>query len=138
MNPKTITIKGITFTKIKPWGDERRLPWIEALESGIYTQAHDRLKTNSGYCCLGVAAEVCGAPFYALTVYKSLEDDVFQQTRSALYLTKEGFFMHFISSDQLHNNDHSLARLNDDHDFSFPEIALFLRWAMLPLEEVAA
>lgn len=33
--------------------------WVEALESGEFTQGHSRLCTNgAGYCCLGVACEV--------------------------------------------------------------------------------
>ena len=34
--------------------------WIEALRSGDYEQCTDRLFDGKGYCCLGVAAVVCG------------------------------------------------------------------------------
>ncbi len=32
--------------------------WIAALESGEYKQAQGRLRTNEGYCCLGVLCDV--------------------------------------------------------------------------------
>ena len=32
--------------------------WVEALRSGKYKQATNRLKSNKGYCCLGVAKEI--------------------------------------------------------------------------------
>lgn len=38
--------------------------WIEALESGLYMQCQGSLRHQNsiwiGYCCLGVANEVCG------------------------------------------------------------------------------
>lgn len=32
--------------------------WIEALRSGKFKQAQGRLKTENGYCCLGVLCEL--------------------------------------------------------------------------------
>ncbi len=32
--------------------------WVDALRSGEYQQARSALKTDEGYCCLGVACEV--------------------------------------------------------------------------------
>ena len=32
--------------------------WVEALRSGRYKQGRNRLRTEYGYCCLGVACEV--------------------------------------------------------------------------------
>lgn len=32
--------------------------WVEALRSGKYKQAKQHLKSNQGYCCLGVLCEV--------------------------------------------------------------------------------
>jgi hypothetical protein len=36
-----------------------RHKWTEALRSGEYPQGTGALKTQSGYCCLGVAAAAC-------------------------------------------------------------------------------
>ena len=32
--------------------------WLDALRSGKYRQASESLRTNEGYCCLGVACDV--------------------------------------------------------------------------------
>lgn len=32
--------------------------WVEALRSGKYTQGHNQLQSDEGYCCLGVAVRV--------------------------------------------------------------------------------
>lgn len=34
--------------------------WIQALRSGKYKQAKKRLKTENGFCCLGVACDLTG------------------------------------------------------------------------------
>lgn len=34
--------------------------WLAALRSGNFPQAQGRLKTTSGYCCLGVLCEISG------------------------------------------------------------------------------
>lgn len=34
---------------------------VEALESGEYTQAQSRLRTEDGFCCLGVACDVASS-----------------------------------------------------------------------------
>lgn len=35
--------------------------WAQALESGKYEQANAVLHDDTGFCCLGVYAEICGA-----------------------------------------------------------------------------
>jgi hypothetical protein len=40
--------------------------WIEALRSGKYQQAKSFLKTDDGYCCLGVLCDIQGADFDAI------------------------------------------------------------------------
>lgn len=37
---------------------EIKKQWIEALRSGEYTQTNMRLKTDEGYCCLGVLCDL--------------------------------------------------------------------------------
>lgn len=32
--------------------------WVEALRSGKYTQSQGRLRTNEGFCCLGVLCDI--------------------------------------------------------------------------------
>ena len=44
---------------MKPNKENIRL-WVEALRSGKYTQGRGRLKTDVGFCCLGVACDISG------------------------------------------------------------------------------
>jgi hypothetical protein len=37
--------------------------WCEALRSGKYPQTQKRLRTEEGFCCLGVLADILGAPW---------------------------------------------------------------------------
>ena len=39
---------------------EHRKLWVEALRSGKYSQGENWLRTDRGYCCLGVACEISG------------------------------------------------------------------------------
>jgi hypothetical protein len=40
--------------------------WVEALRSGKYQQARNFLKSEDGYCCLGVLCDIQGADFEAI------------------------------------------------------------------------
>ena len=42
--------------------------WVEALRSGIYDQDKLKLKTDEGYCCLGVLCDILGQDFEGLEV----------------------------------------------------------------------
>ena len=41
---------------------ELKAKWLEALRSGRFPQAAGRLKSDQGYCCLGVLCEVNEVP----------------------------------------------------------------------------
>lgn len=41
-----------------PSRQDLRQAWVEALESGKFSQTQDALRENGGYCCLGVLCEV--------------------------------------------------------------------------------
>lgn len=43
--------------------------WVDALRSGKYKQARGRLKTDDGYCCLGVLCDVSGSGTWARPKY---------------------------------------------------------------------
>jgi hypothetical protein len=40
--------------------------WVEALRSGVYTQAQGSLKRGDSYCCLGVLCDVTGNGYFEL------------------------------------------------------------------------
>lgn len=120
--------------------------WVEALKSGQYKQTTNYLKTNEGYCCLGVLCEI-----YAKTQKKK----GFQKTDTNYAIGPDSVFYmidstdkHFEgtpvlqyelpptqvikwaglnSADVFFQNKHgvylSLATLNDSEKLSFKKIA---------------
>jgi hypothetical protein len=42
---------------------EIKAKWVTALRSGEYEQGNFCLKSEAGYCCLGVLCEISGMPF---------------------------------------------------------------------------
>ncbi len=64
--------------EILPPREELVQEWLVALRSGEYTQAHGSLRTDTGYCCLGVVCDLAarhgygawvGNHFYASSEY---------------------------------------------------------------------
>jgi hypothetical protein len=59
---------------------ELKQKWLDALESGDYKQDTGRLKTLTGYCCLGVLCKVLGEEiditgYYVKSYLDKLPDD---------------------------------------------------------------
>lgn len=73
---------------------QHRLEWVEALESGEYTQTNEQLRRGSGnftmMCCLGVACDLSGVGewdkygFYGCGVEESALDCEGQDRESLL------------------------------------------------------
>jgi hypothetical protein len=85
--------------------------WIDALRSGKYQQAKSFLKTDNGYCCLGVLCDIQGADFSAI------EEEF--GSLSLSYNPKE-YLGHFPEV-----NASELAQMNDNGK-SFAEIAAYI------------
>ena len=84
---------------------ENQLAWLEALESGRYTQAKDTLYDDGAFCCLGVAADLAGWDKGNLSVvaYEKAERYLNLRSRS------------------------NLIRMNDVDGFTFKQIAKIVR-----------
>ena len=98
--------------------------WLIALESGNYRQTRYRLELNGAYCCLGVAAAVLGAKrTVSSDGYISYEGQTQLLPASVvkkLQLRNEGGGVKDINLD-------SLTYMNDFLDYSFADIADFIR-----------
>jgi len=97
--------------------------WLEALESGEYKQAIDRLYDGKGYCCLGVACKIYNKENNKRIKYRQ-EAGLSKLPIIHGWLglrTTNGFFGNI---DGVHNK--SLTGLNDDGK-SFAEIAEIVR-----------
>lgn len=89
--------------------------WVKALRGGKYKQVRNTLKTDDGYCCLGVLCEVSGLKFN-----KNVDGHYYVDncvgTLPPTLKQKIG-----ISSTQ-----NTLILLNDTKRYSFRRIATFL------------
>lgn len=109
----------------------RQTAWLEALESGKYSQASGMLKnpTSGAYCCLGVLCEVEGLVF-------DPQGFIFSTGAGNGYLTNEyakgiglkagmGTLEHVARLDDMAYS--SLGQMNDSWNFGFKDIAAYIR-----------
>lgn len=106
---------------------EFKMKWLEALRSGDYEQGKNLLRSDVGYCCLGVACDINGAEW-------SLVDDEYYIENSLAYdFPKSGDLpddvmkalkQQFIPGDR-DTVMSALAKMNDS-GHTFDEIALWI------------
>jgi hypothetical protein len=99
--------------------------WLKALRSGRYKQTTSTLCNKDGaYCCLGVAARVCGIPKAKLIGVGDLGDSQrLEEAKVALRLIdSSGRLVKPYHKDQYNQYTH-LTALNDNAKLSFKEIA---------------
>lgn len=88
--------------------------WVKALRSGEYKQARFRLKTEGGFCCLGVLCEVAAL--------RTTEDG----TRVEAAPNDDGYLpIRNLMGCDANVIDH-LAELNDDGQMPFSKIADYI------------
>jgi hypothetical protein len=117
---------------------ERRaefLKWINELESEKYSQGKSFLKSSTGeYCCLGVGVISCvqeeptlqrNLQEYSIVREKFQIDNNGELTQAGARLLKELFPNKFYN--KLDYSIDALTIMNDHWNFTFKEIATFLR-----------
>lgn len=121
--------------------------WVEALESGDYSQTKEYLCYNSTYCCLGVACVINGETdfhdpldgelYSDLTTFPGIQENLALFTsrgdvddnaapdvaRDALKYVRDELGRVGVA----HADDLMLVDLNDIYHLSFEEIATMLR-----------
>ena len=103
--------------------------WLQALESGEYEQTQDELCQGGKYCCLGVATHVFNPDHPALKSngWQNPKLEITSKTappdvREALKLRDEhGTFLEELEYWE------SLVAMNDSSEFTFKDIAEFIR-----------
>ena len=109
------------------------LKWIEALKSGTYKQSTLKLKSEKGYCCLGVACEIDErVTWKSARRFGTDEAFVYNGSPSAgklpggyhgkLGLHSSGGHVEDINA-SLSSDHHSLVDLNDSGYYNFDRIA---------------
>lgn len=106
---------------------EQAQPWLDALRSNKYPQAKLRLRTDRGFCCLGVACEVEN-----LVAHSHEDCDYFTYNNEYEFLPTDhpycpvvgvrGTFHGFLLAAPTGPTYHSLTQLNDA-GYSFHVIA---------------
>ncbi len=106
--------------------------WIEALRSGEYTQAKQRLRKDDSFCCLGVACDLyieeTGKAFwdedYYGPVFKSdLLDDSYEE---AVLPEEVSEWLGLKNTTAYSNSAHTSASEINDGGATFNQIANFL------------
>lgn len=106
--------------------DQRQ--WLADLRSGDYPQGRQRMKVNGKFCCMGVAAQRHGI---LVKDEKPWYDDA-DANMFGVCQVPNGGVQHSYLPDWLnaklglsHDDNNVLASLNDEHNFSFHQIAEF-------------
>jgi hypothetical protein len=112
--------------------------WLTALESGDYKQRGDRLRLDDEYCCLGVACDLFDDTRWNDDRYRydgipgakemMMPEDIVQAfgfRSSAGKLRKPTKVPH--ERGQHEGNAQSLVDLNDTFEWTFDQIAAFVR-----------
>ncbi len=90
--------------------------WVAALRSGKYSQTTGRLRSEEGFCCLGVLCDVEGADW-------EIQDGSFINTKY-----KEVAILDYTHRVKLGVENHTatLMDMNDEQGASFNEIADYI------------
>ena len=117
----------VNSTKHKIMNPKVKAKWLEALRSGYYEQTKNRLRTETGFCCLGVLCDL----------YAEEHKDVHWKTSYVegeyTFLGREGTLPQKVvdwaglkgptPTVSYDNEPRELAELNDSVELSFDEIA---------------
>lgn len=129
-----------------------QLKWLEALESGEYRQTKQNLCHDRAFCCLGVATSIHDPGHYAISGngwrHEDYEDELDMSKDvvmseygedgatappdvvDALGISGSTGNFRFGSTFHIEGNPYrmeSLVALNDKAEWTFPEIAAFIR-----------
>lgn len=126
--------------------------WVEALRSGKYAQTNGCLKDDSGFCCLGVAADVI-APSQWLKTKDDQGHYRFRNQKNDAYLPIEDWNRLIPKNLKIKNKEYSgddwdsefyefepsqeeMAELNDSKNLNFNEIADIIEtwWTDNPID----
>lgn len=102
--------------------------WVAALRSGEYKQAKKSLRTDEGYCCLGVACEIAVKAGLPVTVH-FIDKKGFCSYDGGVGVLPEGVMhaLRFKSVDGYTEKlQKSLTTLNDIENLTFAEIADYI------------
>jgi hypothetical protein len=105
------------YKKLKP---EFKAKWLEALRSGKYAQTQQCLKDDSGFCCLGVAADIIDPSTWVMRP----RDDFYSFVDPSGNKVSSWFNQYLYNVTGLDSDAESiLMQMNDDNGSTFEQIA---------------
>lgn len=124
--------------------------WINALNSGKFSQTKEVLQDERGYCCLGVACTLLSIGAYATEDRYGISDYVSEEEsfmgsflRGSLPIQEDGApaWLTHIDDDAHTKTGRRLSTLNDKYGWSFTDIAelldiLYLQGLSVDLSDV--
>lgn len=100
--------------------------WVTALKSGKYKQAQKQLRTNAGFCCLGVLCDLARKDGGDDWTPSSLQGYEYKKNCGVLQDDME----RFIFGDNTYTLSHTLVEMNDN-GATFKEIAKVIEEKLL-------
>lgn len=97
--------------------------WVAALRSGVYVQAKYKLQQGVGYCCLGVACKVAEQHGINVNRVEGVIDGL-TLTAQPDVLDWLGLYSH--NGEFKDDEECVLSNLNDEHEYTFEELADFI------------
>jgi hypothetical protein len=119
--------------------NENAQHWLKALRSGDFKQSRYALKSDSGYCCLGVACEVSDLGEFSYSkpdkhlfvinepnFYEQKTDSLPQQVAQYYKIKSDLVILNDSDRELIGSRQVSLDELNDDSRYTFEQIADFI------------
>ena len=111
-------------TKMNP---EVKQKWIDALRSGDYEQGSEKLRSVTGYCCLGVLCDLYAREHdtqWEFRGYDELSDETNPHPMDYWYFDEQSEFLPYSVMDWAGLKTHNPSmRVDSDDDFYTDEIA---------------
>ncbi len=104
----------VSSSEKKTMDPEAKAKWLPALRGGQYQQGKSLLHSDGRYCCLGVLHEVCSG------AWDEEDEDGDYSVKGEFCLLADG--MYGLDEPTMQH----LAKMNDDLDKSFVEIADYI------------
>lgn len=106
---------------------EVKQKWIDALRSGDYEQGSEKLRSVSGYCCLGVLCDIYSREHdtqWEFRGYDELSDETNPHPMDYWYFDEQSEFLPYSVMDWAGLKTHNPSmRVDSDDDFYTDEIA---------------
>jgi hypothetical protein len=100
--------------------------WVDALESGKYTQGNGFLNKDGTHCCLGVLCDIIDNTRWIPKNLETHPDSIINNWGLNTSLLPTAISFQCKENSQNYSIDNDLMRMNDSMKYSFKEIAQYI------------